>query len=97
MKTAIATLGDKEDSEISSMAGRAPFYLLFEGKKLVETINNPFRFGAGGAGVSVAKMLVDKGVNLVVAGKFGPNMLAILEERKLKYKEASGKAIDALE
>jgi predicted Fe-Mo cluster-binding NifX family protein len=93
MKIAIAAEGKNLDSEISVRAGRAPFYLIFEDKKMLEAIKNPFAVGGGGAGWSVAHMLVDKGVNLVIAGEIGPNMIAALKDKGLDYKEESGKKI----
>ena len=94
MKIAIASDGKDETSEISSRGARAPFYLIFEKGKLVETIKNPFAIGGGGAGWSVAHMLADKKVNLVIAGRVGPNMEMALKEKGLKSKEASGKVKD---
>jgi len=91
MKIAIASDGKDENSEISSRGARAPFYLIFEKGKLVETIKNPFAIGGGGAGWSVAHMLADKKVDLVIAGRVGPNMEMALKEKGLKSKEASGK------
>lgn len=94
MKTAIASEGKSEESEISKMGGRAPYYLIFEDKELIETIKNPFATGSGGAGFSVAHMLADKKVNLVIAGKIGGNMVSALEEKGIKYKEESGKKVE---
>ena len=94
MKIVIASDGKDENSEISSRGARAPFYLIFEKGKLVETIKNPFAIGGGGAGWSVAHMLADKKVNLVIAGRVGPNMEMALKEKGLKSKEASGKVKD---
>ncbi len=94
MKIAIASEGKTQDSEISEQGGRAPYYLIFEDKKIVETIKNPFAAGAGGAGFSVAYMLADKKVNLVIAGKIGGNMVSALEEKGIKYKEESGKKVE---
>ena len=91
MKIVIASDGKDENSEISSRGARAPFYLIFEKGKLVETIKNPFAIGGGGAGWSVAHMLADKKVDLVIAGRVGPNMEMALKEKGLKSKEASGK------
>ncbi|MBN1494484.1 hypothetical protein JW911_01960 [Candidatus Peregrinibacteria bacterium] len=97
MKIAVAATTKNKDSNVSDMAGRAPYYLIFDEKSnLIETINNPFCFGSGGAGYSVAKMLADKKINIVVAGKFGYNMTEALNERELKYYEKSGNIIDAL-
>ncbi len=93
MKIAIASEGKNEDSEISQRGGRAPYYLIFEDKKLIETIKNPFATGGGGAGFSVAYMLADKKVNLVVAGKIGGNMISALKEKGIEFREESGKKI----
>ena len=87
MKIAIASSGKDENSELSPVSGRAPYFLIFEDKKLVKTIKNPFAVGGGGAGFAVAKMLADEKVELVVAGQFGGNMIGALEEKNIKKKE----------
>ncbi len=83
MKIAIASSGKDIKSKVSPISGRAEFFLIFEGKKLVKTIKNPFLFG-GGAGTSVAQMLCNEKVNLVVAGHFGDKMISALEKNKIK-------------
>jgi predicted Fe-Mo cluster-binding NifX family protein len=97
MRIAVAALKKKESSEIATQAGRAPFYLVFdESGTLVETLNNPFSRGGGGAGFGVAKMLADKEVDIVVAGQFGENMLDAFKERGLRSHELEGPALDAV-
>ena len=91
MKTAIASEGKDIESNVSERGGRAPYYLIFEDKKLIETIKNPFATGGGGAGFSVAYMLADKKVSLVIAGKIGGNMESALKEKGIKFKEETGK------
>jgi len=91
MKIAIASIENDITAEIASQAGRAPFYLIFENNKLTETIKNPFSVGGGGAGLGVAKMLADKGVNKVIAGKFGDKMIIALQERVVDFEEKEGK------
>jgi predicted Fe-Mo cluster-binding NifX family protein len=91
MKIAVASSGKNEDSEISEQAGRSPYYLIFNGRgELVETISNPFSLGGGGAGFGVAKMLADKGVDVVIAGKFGKNIIEAMKARGLRFMEMSG-------
>jgi predicted Fe-Mo cluster-binding NifX family protein len=87
MKIAIASSGKDENSEVSPVAGRAPYYLIYENKKLVKTLKNPFAIGGGGAGFAVAKMLKDEGIELVVAGHYGENMIGALDEKDIKRKE----------
>lgn len=81
MKIAVASEGKDLDSKVSMVSGRAPFYLIFEDGTLADTVKNPFAVGGGGAGWGVAKMLHDKGVELVVSGKFGENMMTAMKDK----------------
>ncbi len=97
MKIAVATIEKNVDSEVSQRAGRAPYFLVFNEKgELLEEIKNPFTVGGGGAGIAVAKMLADKGVEAVIAGSIGGNMMTALEERGLKAYQREGKAKEVL-
>ena len=97
MKIAIASVSRDENAEISPRPGRARFYLLFDEKgDLLEVISNPFSRGGGGAGFGVAKMLADKGVDIVVGGKFGENMEGALGERGLRYQQMTGSVREGL-
>ena len=91
---AIASEGESEDSEISTRAGRAPFYLIFEDGELVEKWKNPFSRGGGGAGWSVAYKMHEKDVGKLFAGRFGGNMKQALEEKGIDYEEGEGKVKD---
>lgn len=90
MKIAISSEDEDENSKVSRTSGRAPFYLIYDESKLVKTIKNPFRIGGGGAGFSVAQMLADENVDLVISGNFGGNMISALKEKGIDYKEVSG-------
>jgi len=97
MKIAVASIGKDESSEVSPRPGRAKFYLIFdEGGALLEVMSNPFSRGGGGAGFGVAKMLADKGVDMVIGGQFGENMEGALKGRGLKYHEMTGSVKEAL-
>lgn len=90
MKIAISAEEDSKESKVSQLSGRAPFYLIFEDSELVKKIKNPFKIGGGGAGFSVAQMLADENVDLVISGSFGGNMISALENKGIKHKEVSG-------
>ncbi len=83
MKIAVASRGKTENSEVSEIGARADYFLVFEGKKLIKTIKNPF-LGGGGAGFSVASMLENEKVQVFASQKIGPNMKTALEDRKIK-------------
>ena len=87
MKIAIASEKENEKAKVCPTAGRTPYYLIFQDKKFVKTIKNPFAVGGGGAGLGVVQMLNNEGVEMVISGKFGPNMISALEEKGMKYKE----------
>ena len=87
MKVAVSSEGKDENSQISPISGRAPYYLIFENGKPMKTIKNPFRIGGGGAGFGVAEMLADEDVDLIVSGKFGANMKSALDNKGIKYIE----------
>ncbi|OYT32437.1 hypothetical protein DRJ22_03960 [Candidatus Woesearchaeota archaeon] len=93
MKTAVASTGKDENSEVSPVSGRAEYYLIFEDKKLVKTIKNPFAIGGGGAGPAVAQMLANENVELVISGHFGERMLETLKEKGIKIKTVTGKTV----
>ncbi|PIT84800.1 hypothetical protein COU37_01515 [Candidatus Micrarchaeota archaeon CG10_big_fil_rev_8_21_14_0_10_45_29] len=93
MKIAIASEAESLDSQVCPVFGRAPYYLFFEGEKLVKTIKNPFATGGGGAGFGVAQMLSNEGVELVVCGKLGGNAAGALEEKKIRHKAMQGETI----
>ena len=97
MKIAVASQ-KSETSSVGAQAGRSPYYLIYDEKKnLLESISNPFAVGGGGAGFGVAKMLADKGVDVIVAGKFGDKMEQAMAGRGMKYLEFDGTVSDALE
>ncbi|MEA3249261.1 MAG: NifB/NifX family molybdenum-iron cluster-binding protein [Patescibacteria group bacterium] len=93
MKIAVAAEGPEALAQVSSMGGRAPYYLIAEDGKIVEIVKNPFSHGSGGAGFSVAYMLAEKGVELVIAGKIGDKMVQALESRNVGYREAGGQSV----
>lgn len=90
MKIAIAS---NDKNNVSEVSGRATYYLIYEDKRLIKTIKNPFAIGGGGAGFGVAKMIADEGVNLIIAGNFGNNMVNTLKEKNIQSKEVQDKTV----
>lgn len=89
MKIAIAALSKELDATISTQAGRAPYYHIYDDGKLIEIWKNPFSAG-GGAGWSVPKVLAEKKVEKVIAGKFGENMESAMKEAGMVFEQHEG-------
>ncbi len=90
---AVAAVGNTPAAEVSGVAARSPYFLILDGDgALLEVVDNPYLDAGKGAGPSVARLLAQKGVTLVVAGEFGRNMIRALTERNMKYLEFQGSA-----
>lgn len=97
MKIAVASLEKNEGAKIAQQAGRAPYYLIFNEKgELLETWGNVFARGGGGAGFAVVDVMKEKGVEVIIAGKFGPNMTGAMDSAGIKYLEKEGLAKEAV-
>jgi len=94
MKIAIASETKDIKSQVSPVAGRTPYYLIFEDEKMIKAIKNPFRMGGGGAGFGVADMMKEEGVEFLVSGSIGDNMKGALEGSGIEYREISDKSVE---
>lgn len=90
---AVAAVDRMENSQVSSKAARAPYYLIFDTHgKLVEVVSNPFNSAVRRAGPRVAELLAGKDVTVVVAGDFGHRMKAALDGEGISHYETTGVA-----
>jgi len=97
MKIAIASDKDDENSQVSEKSGRARYYLIFEDKKYLKTIKNPFAIGGGGAGLGVAQMLKNEDVGLIISGNFGEKMELALKDKEVLLMISDKTVTQALE
>ena len=94
---AVAADGQEKTGQISKVAGRAPYFLIFDkGSNLLEAVANPHADAAGGAGPRTANFLADKHIKVVIAGHFGSKMSNALEAANIKYVEKQGIIIDGV-
>ena len=90
-RIAIAAVGDNVTSEISKVAGRAPYYLIFDGNGVfLKAIKNPSQNRRGGASSVVVNILIKESVKTVIASKFGDKMKNRLKANKIEYHEHTG-------
>ena len=97
-RIAIAAVGDSVTSEISKRAGRAPYYLVFDGNGVfLKFLENPSQNQGRGASSGVVNLLIKESVKTVIAGKFGDKMKKLLETNKIEYHEHAGIANEIVE
>ena len=95
-KIAVAANGKVPSAAVSKQAGLAPFFLFFDGKgKMTEAIENPYK-DKEGAGKSVAELLGNKGVTVVVAEEFGGQIVEVMKGKGIKAVAFKGSAEEAV-
>ena len=97
-RIAIATVNDHVGSEISGVAGRASYYLIFDRNGVfLKSLENLSQNQRQGASSGVVDMLKKEYVKTVVAGKFGDKMTGLFKANKIEYHIRAGIARDILE
>ena len=97
-KIAVAAESETESSKISDKAGRAPFFLIFDGSgAFIKAIKNPAQYQQGGASSRVTTLLKKESVKTLIAVKFGAKMENNLKAAGIKYLEHSGTAKEVVE
>ena len=98
VKIAVAAESGTESSKISDKAGRAPFFLIFDGSgAFIKAIKNPAQYQQGGASSRVATLLKKESVKTLIAVKFGAKMENNLKAAGIEYLEHSGTAKEVVE
>ena len=97
VKIAVASNNKNTTSNVAAMAGRSPYYLIFDSTgKLAEVMENPYKDARGGAGPSTANFLAEKGVTIVIAETFGVKMINAMKSKGMTHFEFKGIANDAV-
>jgi len=97
VKIAVASNNKNTTSNVAAMAGRSPYYLIFDNTgKFAEVIDNPCNDARGGAGPSTANFLAEKGVTIVIAETFGGKMINAMKSKGMTHFEFKGIANDAV-
>lgn len=95
---AVAANGPEQNAMVSDQAGRASYFLFFDGGgTFLRAERNPFAGIPGGAGPKAAVFLSGEGVTLVVAGEFGAKMERALSSYKIEYIIKTGVAHEVVQ
>ena len=94
MKIAVTSKGKDVESELDSVFGRCSYFIFadVEGDKIenIEAVKNEFSDQSGGVGMSTAKMVAEKGAEVIIANNVGPRAISVLEQFKIKIFRGKG-------
>ena len=76
MKIAVSSTGPTLDDRVEARFGRCPYFLVVDPDTMeTESIPNPNRELAGGAGPQSVQLIAEKGVAVVLTGNSAPPAL----------------------
>lgn len=85
MKIAISATGSTMESKMDQRFGRAAYFLIVETESMdLEAVDNAAAASSGGAGISAAQSVADKGAKAVITGNVGPNAMNVLKAAKIE-------------
>jgi len=85
MKIGVAASGKDLDSLVDMRFGRCRYFLIVDSEtEEFEAVENTAAQAFGGAGVSAAQLVVNKGAGAVIAGNFGPKAFNVLTASGVK-------------
>jgi predicted Fe-Mo cluster-binding NifX family protein len=94
MKIAISSTGPDLDSQVDVRFGRCPHFIIayLEGKELKgnEHVENTARAQMGGAGITAAQLVANKGVKAIITGNLGPRAFEVFSQLGIKVYRGSG-------
>ena len=91
MRIAISATGTNLDAEVDPRFGRCQSFIIVDVEtNEFEGVDNTSATAAGGAGISAAQMIVEKGVEAVLTGNCGPNAHQVLSSAGIKIITGDG-------
>ena len=74
VKIAISATGPGLDADVDPRFGRCQYFIIIDAETMqFEALENSSAVAAGGAGISAAQMVANKGAEVVLTGNCGPN------------------------
>jgi predicted Fe-Mo cluster-binding NifX family protein len=96
-RIAVAAVADDVNSDISPVAARAPYYLIFDKDgAFLKAVKNPFSGSARDSSSGVVDLVVKESCKTMIAGEFGYKMQSRLKANGITYYERKGSVKKAL-
>jgi len=85
MKIAISVTAAGEAATLEMRFGRCPYFAVYDNEtKEFEWFENAGIKATSGAGTGAAQALINRNVDIVFSGQFGPKAVQVLEAAKIK-------------
>jgi len=85
MKIAISTTTAGEAATLEMRFGRCPYFAVYDSEtKEFEWFENEGIKATSGAGTGAAQALINRNIDIVISGQFGPKAVQVLEAGKIK-------------
>jgi predicted Fe-Mo cluster-binding NifX family protein len=85
MKIAISATRPGDGATLEMRFGRCPYFAVYDSEsQQFEWYENEGIKAASGAGTGAAQALLDRGVEVVISGQFGPKAVSVLEAGGVK-------------
>jgi predicted Fe-Mo cluster-binding NifX family protein len=101
MKVAVSSIGRNLESKVSTVFGRCPYFIIadIEGKKIqrTEAVENMSAGQKGGAGISAAREIAERGAKAVITGNLGPRASDVLRQFRIEAYMGGGSVKESLE
>ncbi len=97
MRVMITSRGENLDSQMDERYGRSEYFIIYDtDSDSFEAVKNPFLNDQGGVGISVAKFTLEKGIDAIISGSFGPNAQDVLKGSGIKLYSVKGGVVSEL-
>lgn len=101
MKIAVSSTGKDMNSQIDVRFGRCPYFIIVDIEnneiKGTEAIENVSATQMGGAGITAAQLVADKGAKVVITGNMGPRAFSVFEQLGIEVFQGTGTVKEAVE
>ena len=101
MKIAVSSTGPGLESQVDIRFGRCPYFVIVEvedkGIKGSEDLQNTATSQMGGAGISAAQLVANKGIKAIITGNMGPRAFTVFQQLGIDIYQGSGTVKEAVE
>lgn len=94
MRVGIPAQGAGLEAAPSPIFGRSPYFVIVDSDTMaVETVPNPATSSRGGAGVQASQLLINQGIDAVIASNLGPNASSVLQAADISVYQCQAETV----